>query len=322
MTWSISISNGEATIENTEASYGSFLYNVNSPRFTTYTSSPNASMLLPQLYKLSGGYTYSNYTTFCPCNYGTIPGIANGDFVWAGKNDEASLNAWSSTDNWAVYRTSDSEYHLTATAPTSSNNVYIIEKAECEIDALPHINENTTCNNLTMFNGLGIDIADNQTLTINGTATFTNGVINGNVTFGSSATVSGASASSHVDGLVTKSGAANGFTFPTGSNGNLGKVVVTDGSATNVSVQYFSNPAGFSTNDLPRWWNAADMSGENPFNHVSNVEYWKISSNEAITANFVAEASTDCTSTAKRQKKTEFLLTYRWHSTTTTAGQM
>lgn len=241
--------------------------------------------------QISAGATA--YTTFCPCDYGTITGIGNESYVWAGKNDEASLNAWSSTDNWAVYRTSDSKYHLTATAPTSSNNVYIIEKAECEIDALPHINENTTCNNLTMLNGLDIDIAENKTLTINGTATFTNGIINGNVTFGSSATVNGASASSHVDGIVTKSGAANGFTFPTGSNGNLGKVVVTDGTATNVSVQYFSNPAGFGTNDLPRWWNAADMSGENPFNHVSNVEYWKISSNEAITANFVAEASTD-----------------------------
>ena len=235
---------------------------------------------------INGG-GYSAYTTFCPCAYG-IDGISDGDLVWAGKNANAD---WNSTINWTRYN--EGGYHLTATAPTSSNNVYIIEKAECEIDALPHINENTTCNNLTMFNGLGIDIAENQTLTINGTATFTNGVINGNVIFGSNATVSGASASSHVDGVVTKSGAANGFTFPTGSNGNLGKVEVTDGTATNVSVQYFSNPAGFGTNDLPRWWNAADMSGENPFNHVSNVEYWKISSNEAITANFVAEASTD-----------------------------
>ena len=97
-----------------------------------------------------------------------------------------------------------------------------------------------------------------------------------------------------VDGIVTKSGAANStdFYFPTGSNGNLGKVEVSN-DASNVSVQYFSNPDGFGTNDLPRWWNAADMSGENPFNHVSNVEYWRISSTEAITADFVAEASTD-----------------------------
>ena len=50
-TWSISISNDNATIQNTTASYGRFLYNVSSPRFTTYTSSANASMVLPQIYK-------------------------------------------------------------------------------------------------------------------------------------------------------------------------------------------------------------------------------------------------------------------------------
>ncbi len=285
--WNITISNtGIASIVAQGTNTNRTLqYNSGSSLFSCYSSASQSPVALYEIE--NSGSSYSAYTTFCPCAYG-IDGISNGDLVWAGKNANAD---WNSTINWTRYN--EGGYHLTATAPTSSNNVYIIEKAECEIDALPHINENTTCNNLTMLNGLGIDIAENQTLTINGTATFTNGVINGNVIFGSSATVSGASASSHVDGIVTKSGAANGFTFPTGSNGNLGKVEVTDGSATNVSVQYFSNPAGFGTNDLPRWWNAADMSGENPFNHVSNVEYWKISSNETITANFVAEASTD-----------------------------
>ena len=49
-TWTISISDGDATIQSTEESYGRFLYNVNSPRFTTYTSNTSVSMLLPQLY--------------------------------------------------------------------------------------------------------------------------------------------------------------------------------------------------------------------------------------------------------------------------------
>ncbi len=49
--WSISISGGNATIQNATASYGRFLYNSSSPRFTTYTSNTNASMLLPQIYK-------------------------------------------------------------------------------------------------------------------------------------------------------------------------------------------------------------------------------------------------------------------------------
>ena len=148
----------------------------------------------------------------------------------------------------------------------------------------------TAFNNVTFDNANGISISKEPT--INGAATFSSGVVTGDVTFGLSAKVSGASTSSHVDGIVKKNGAAKStdFYFPTGSNGNLGKVVVTDGTATNVSVQYFSNPAGFSVNDLPRWWASASVSG---FDHVSNVEYWKISSTDTITANFIAEASTD-----------------------------
>ena len=52
-TWKISIdSNSNATIQNGTSSYGKFLYNSGSPRFTTYTSSTSTSMLLPQIYKL------------------------------------------------------------------------------------------------------------------------------------------------------------------------------------------------------------------------------------------------------------------------------
>jgi len=64
-TWSISISGGDATIQNGTASYGAFLHNFGSTRFTTYTSSPSASMLLPQLYRKSAGVTYSDYGTTC-----------------------------------------------------------------------------------------------------------------------------------------------------------------------------------------------------------------------------------------------------------------
>ena len=56
-TWSISISNNNATIQSTTSSYGRFLYNVNSPRFTTYTSDPTSSMLLPQLYRKKASCT-------------------------------------------------------------------------------------------------------------------------------------------------------------------------------------------------------------------------------------------------------------------------
>lgn len=50
-TWTISISDGDATITFATSSYGKFMYNVTSPRFTTYTSNVSATMLLVQLYR-------------------------------------------------------------------------------------------------------------------------------------------------------------------------------------------------------------------------------------------------------------------------------
>ena len=50
-TWTISISGNNASIYSTNSSYGRILFNSSSPRFTTYTSNPNASMILPNLYK-------------------------------------------------------------------------------------------------------------------------------------------------------------------------------------------------------------------------------------------------------------------------------
>ncbi len=64
-TWSISISGGNATIQNGTDSNGRFLHNTGSTRFTTYASATNVSMLLPQLYRKSAGVTYSDYTTTC-----------------------------------------------------------------------------------------------------------------------------------------------------------------------------------------------------------------------------------------------------------------
>lgn len=64
-TWSISISDGNATIQNGTESYGRFLYNANNPRFTTYTSNATAAMLLPQLYRKGAAATYKDYTTIC-----------------------------------------------------------------------------------------------------------------------------------------------------------------------------------------------------------------------------------------------------------------
>ena len=49
-TWDISIVSGGATIQNTTDTYGRFLYNSDSPRFTTYTSAVSSTMILPEIY--------------------------------------------------------------------------------------------------------------------------------------------------------------------------------------------------------------------------------------------------------------------------------
>lgn len=74
-TWSISISSGTATITNTTSSYGTLYYNSGSPRFTTYTSSQTAI----QLYKVTGGTSYSGYIT--TCSSGCTPIAATASFA-------------------------------------------------------------------------------------------------------------------------------------------------------------------------------------------------------------------------------------------------
>lgn len=74
-TWSISISSGNATITNGTSSFGTLYYNSGSPRFTTYGSKQTAI----QLYKVSGGTTYSNYSTVCDNCTATITILSNDD---------------------------------------------------------------------------------------------------------------------------------------------------------------------------------------------------------------------------------------------------
>lgn len=50
--WDLSFYEDNVIIQNKTSTNGRFLYNVNFPRFTTYTSATNNLMLLPQLYKL------------------------------------------------------------------------------------------------------------------------------------------------------------------------------------------------------------------------------------------------------------------------------
>lgn len=76
-TWSITIdSDSAATIQNGTSTYGRFLYNATSPRFTTYTSNTTASMILPNLYILDQGGSVTLYSTSVETEQPALTGIS------------------------------------------------------------------------------------------------------------------------------------------------------------------------------------------------------------------------------------------------------
>ena len=144
------------------------------------------------------------------------------------------------------------------------------------------------------FNNRGGDIVPRGSMTITGDATFINGNVEGDVTFGENSSVENADEMtfySFVDGTVTKAGNANGFTFPTGQTNVLGKIKVSS-NASNVSVRYFHNSEGFDESEYPRWWNPNNnCDGNDPrFDHVSNLEYWNVASTALLNATLTVSA--------------------------------
>ena len=156
------------------------------------------------------------------------------------------------------------------------------------------ISHDITLGNVVFYNQGG-DIVPSGNVTINGAATFKDGVVKHDVTFGNNASVADAVSmtyNSFVEGKVTKTGSASGFTFPTGKDNVLGKIEALS-EAYNVSVQYFRNSTGFSLEEYPRWWNINDMCSDNrpQLDHVSNVEYWDVATTLGIEAVLTVSAA-------------------------------
>lgn len=111
-TWKISINtSNEATIESTNTSYGRFLYNVNFSKFTTYTSSTNTSMLLPQIYRRETTIVDPNkpVLTINPGKYDTKIPAAGQTLTFTVKTNQAEWAVTSSDDaNFAVTKAADS----------------------------------------------------------------------------------------------------------------------------------------------------------------------------------------------------------------------
>lgn len=110
-TWKISIgTNSDATIQSTYTSYGRFLYNVQSTRFTTYTSDPNAGMLLPQIYRHETTIVDPNrpILTVTPGKYDTKIPAAGQTLTFKVMTNQAKWAVTSSDNaNFAVAKAAD-----------------------------------------------------------------------------------------------------------------------------------------------------------------------------------------------------------------------
>ena len=113
-TWKISIDkNNDATIQSTNTTYSKFLYNANNPRFTTYTSDPNAGMLLPQIYRREKTIidpnkpvltiTPGKYDTKIPAAGQTLPfTVMTNQAEWAVTSDNANFAVTKADDGFTV----------------------------------------------------------------------------------------------------------------------------------------------------------------------------------------------------------------------------
>lgn len=124
-TWKISIgTNSDATIQSTNTDYGRFLYNVNSSRFTTYTSATSISMLLPQIYRRETTIVDPNkpVLTINPGKYDTkIP--ATGQTL--------TFTVMTNQADWAV--TSDDATNFAVTKAADSFTVTVSENTDATI---------------------------------------------------------------------------------------------------------------------------------------------------------------------------------------------
>ena len=279
-TWSISISDGDATIQNGTDSYGRFLYNKTNPRFTTYTSDVTAAMLLPQLYRKSnGGSSYSDYTTTCTTPeppepvYYTIrffdKGVQVGETQSVLKNSQPEVPSdpeacdgytfvgwWGATlpeDNTTAHTwttdftaTRDTTYYaiFSHTETEGGENSKIIQLDATEDTTFPKEGITLSVSNGVLNNGTDYRVYKGSTLTITSTVGDMSNIA---LTYDGSYN-GGGWASSYQPNAAT-------WTSPTTTSGNSGKqaritfIEITVGTAP-TSTTYYSSVACGSTTDI------------------------------------------------------------------------
>lgn len=131
-------------------------------------------------------------------------------------------------------------------------------------------------NNVTVNNAAGITL--NALLRVDGTVTFTSGIITASdnskpITFTSTATVAGAKNASHVNGFVVKEGTGS-FTYPTGDGTRYQPVGVNpSANASGIRVKYNTGSAGTGT-----------FTGGTPLLYFNTLEHWELTPLSTATA--------------------------------------
>lgn len=145
-------------------------------------------------------------------------------------------------------------------------------------------------NNANGINAIGLT----DPIKINGTATFANGIVHGNVYFDKTASYNtdGVNSSKFVDGEVTKVMVIDEtFTFPVGTmisgSGQIAKFKATSSENTDLTVKYNTDNQDFA--GMPDWWeHGGNMDGSSiHLDHVSDREYWIVGSSEATNLSAV-----------------------------------
>ncbi len=214
---------------------------------------------------------------------------SSGDFVLNNLKLSASENQFVS-DSIILYG------NLTDNSP-AHNGFYLPENPTL---TLTFTGSNQQTSTATQIGNFVID-KESENLTLSGelsvsdTAKFIKGIVTGNVSFGADGLTENANIDSYVDGIVKKKAADKAFIFPTGNNEVLGKMEVASLSS-DVSLRFNHNPNGFEVGEMPVWWNQNNIcsSDNGRFDHVSNMEFWKITMDAEINnATFTSTANSD-----------------------------
>lgn len=251
--------NGALTVNNNFTNSGSAAFTAGGSISVGAAFSNTGTMTMPS------GQAYTLSVTGTTNNAGTLTLSSTGTVTFGGNVTLASGTLTPNSDTHV-------QAGLTGNGGTFSSSVgtVIMDGGSSQtIDGSTAI----TFNNLTLNNSNGLTLSQNPT--IEGTLTFTSGLINTGsnyITVGTGGSTSGANASRYVNGRMRKafsSGQAGSFTFDTGKGGEYLPVSI---DFTNVSAaytvaveQYNSDPHGISSS----------IDGTT-LSAISIVRYWLI----------------------------------------------